>query len=130
MTPVDPYHPRIRFRWPEGGWIIWNWHTCRWDFVDGPTQRQIFDSGDILSQWNSYWSYPNLFGDTMKMVIICVLVLANFISYKLGQSDIKKQTVVKFYSTDNFKSFKYFGSCQTEVKFNDERGWACATLKE
>lgn len=32
MVPIDPYHPLIRVRWPEGGWIVWNWHTCKWDF--------------------------------------------------------------------------------------------------
>lgn len=32
MTTVSSYRPHIRVRWPHGGWIVWNWHTCEWDF--------------------------------------------------------------------------------------------------
>ena len=28
----SPYDPITRVKWPEGGWIIWNWQTCKWDF--------------------------------------------------------------------------------------------------
>lgn len=33
MVPVGLYQPLIKVKWPHGGYIVWNWHTCNWDFI-------------------------------------------------------------------------------------------------
>lgn len=32
-VPIDPYKPLIKIKWPDGGYIVWNWHTGNWDFI-------------------------------------------------------------------------------------------------
>jgi hypothetical protein len=32
-SPPPAYYPRIRVRWPHGGWLYWNWRTVQWDHL-------------------------------------------------------------------------------------------------
>jgi hypothetical protein len=32
MININPYYPLIKVKWPHGGWLWWNWHTCKWEY--------------------------------------------------------------------------------------------------
>jgi len=56
----------------------------------------------------------------------CALAFTHWISFMQGRADVMTKTTVEFGAP--YYRGPFFGTCQTEVYFNNERGIACATL--
>ena len=68
----------------------------------------------------------------MRVLTIILLLIAYGSVYMFGYSDgahkVKTNIIVRWYPLTEMR--KYYGTCQTEVYFNGQRGVACAILKE
>jgi len=62
------------------------------------------------------------------IALVLGLLVGNVIGYKQGEHYVKQNVVVEWFPLN--QSFSFYGTCQTEVYFDNVRGRACARIRE
>lgn len=62
------------------------------------------------------------------LILTIVAVIGSYTSYQAGMSYVKRNIVVQWFPLG--QQYKFYGSCQSEVYFDNVRGVACARIEE